>query len=305
MDEQRDLVKDAQAVLDMNYKGSYTVPASSLYPHQWLWDSCFVAIGLRHTDIDRAKKELLSLTRGQWHNGMIPNMIFADGSKYARDRAIWNSAINPSSPDGLATSGITQPPMLAEAVVKVGEKLKKAERRAWYRQMYPTLIAYHEWLYRERDPHNEGLALQIHPWETGLDNTPPWMNEMHEHQLAYWIRAVKFLKLGPVINIFRNDTKHIPAAERIGIIDALGLFSTQRRLRRKGYEINRILKHSLFAIEDLAFNCIFIRANQHLVSIAEFLNEELPEELTGHMHKTETALEGLWDAYSGQYYSRD
>lgn len=195
--------------------------------------------------------------------------------------------------------------MLAEAIIRVGDKLKKAERRSWYRKTYPALLKYHQWLYAERDPHKEGLALQVHPWETGLDNTPPWMQELHEHQLAYWIRAIKLLHLGPVINFFRNDTKRIPAAQRINIIDALGLFSTQRRLRRKGYNINKILNHSLFAIEDLTFNCIFIRANQHLVEIADFLNESLPEELVEDMGRTEHALSQLWDDYSGQYYSRN
>jgi glycogen debranching enzyme len=305
MDEQPELVEGAKAVLEMNYRGNFTVPAPHLYPHQWLWDSCFIAIGLRHTDIDRAQKELLSLARGQWHNGMIPNMIFTEGNRFSRDRTIWNSAVNPNSPDDIATSGITQPPLLAEAVVKVGEKLKKAERRSWYKQMYPIVLKYHEWLYTERDPHDEGLVLQIHPWETGLDNTPPWMSEMHAHQLANWIRVVKKLHLGPVVNIFRRDTQRIPAAQRINIIDALGLFSTQRRLRRKGYDIDKVLRHSLFSIEDLTFNCIFIRANQHLVEITNFLHEELPEELSVNMKKTEQALEQLWDPYTGQYYSRD
>lgn len=297
------LLEGAKAVLDMNYKGTYTAPSPGVYPHQWLWDSCFIAIGLRHYDINRAKQEILSLLDGQWHNGMLPNMIFAEGAK--RHANIWHSSINPNSPDDRATSGITQPPMLAEAIVRVGEKLKKAERRSWYRKTYPALLKYHQWLYDERDPHKEGLVLQIHPWETGLDNTPPWMHELHEHQLAYWIRMIKFLHLGPVINFFRNDTKRIPASQRINIIDALGLFSTQRRLRRKGYNITKILNHSLFAIEDLTFNCIFIRANQRLLEIAEFLKEDVPEELTESMQKTEQALSQLWDEYSGQYYSRN
>lgn len=305
MNEQPDLVEGALAVLEMNNRGAYTVPADHLYPHQWLWDSCFIAIGLRHTDIDRAKNELLSLVRGQWHNGMLPNMIFAQGNKYTRDRNIWHSSINPNSPDDVTTSGITQPPMFAEAVVRVGEKLKRAERRSWYKQMYPAVLAYHQWLYAERDPHNEGLVLQVHPWETGLDNTPPWMSEMHAHQLAVWIQIVKKLRLGPLVNLFRRDTHRIPAAQRINIIDALGLFSTQRRLRRKGYRIDKVLRHSLFSIEDLTFNCIFIRANQHLTDIATFIKEELPEGLPEQMKQTETALEQLWDAYSGQYYSRD
>ena len=28
-----------------NWDGSYTVPSRTLYPHQWSWDSAFVAIG--------------------------------------------------------------------------------------------------------------------------------------------------------------------------------------------------------------------------------------------------------------------
>ncbi len=300
-----DVLEQAKAVLEMNDQGSYTVPAPDLYPHQWLWDSCFIAIGLRHMDIDRAKTEILSLLRGQWHNGMLPNVILLGKRKYRRDRDIWRSWSNPNSPDEVSTSGITQPPMLAEAVVRVGERLKKPERRSWYKQTYPALLAHHKWLYAERDPHDEGLVLQIHPWESGLDNSPPWMNELHEHQLAVWVTVVKKLKAGWLINLFRRDTKMIPAEERLDIIDALALYSTQRRLRRKAYDIDKILSHSLFAVEDLSFNCIFIRANQHLREIAKFLNKELPDELLKSMTKTEKALEQLWDPYSGQYYSRN
>ncbi|MES2971351.1 MAG: trehalase family glycosidase [Patescibacteria group bacterium] len=301
----QDILAEATAVLGRNDDGAYTVPAPGLYPHQWLWDSCFIAIGLRHIDIDRAKTEILSLLRGQWHNGMLPNLILAGGKKYRRDRDIWNSWSNAYSPDDVATSGITQPPMIAEAVVKIGEKLKKVERRSWYRQVYPALLAHHQWLYTERDPHSEGLVLLIHPWESGLDNTPPWMHELHEHQLAVWITIVKKLKAGWLINMFRRDTKLIPAEERLDPIEALAFYSTQRRLRRKGYDIDKILSHSLFAIEDLTFNCIFIRANQHLRDIADFLKEELPSELLESMQKTEVALSQLWDPYSGQYYSRN
>ena len=75
-----------------------------------------------------------------------------------------------------------------------------------------------------------------------------------------------------------------------------------RRLRRKSYDIDKILSHSLFAIEDLTFNCVLIRANQHLSEIAKLLKEDLPGELAQSMAKTEKALEQLWDPYSGQYY---
>ena len=305
MSQEPEIFVQDRTVFEQNDQGNYTVPAADLYPHQWLWDSCFIAIGLRHVDIDRAMTEIMSLLRGQWHNGMLPNMIFANGNQYARERSIWRSWLNPNSPDHVATSGITQPPVLAEAIVRIGQRLKKAERRSWYKQTFPALLRYHQWLYNERDPHQEGLVLQIHPWETGLDNTPPWMAEMHEHQMPFWIRTAERMHLHPLINLLRRDTKLIPAEQRLNPIEALALFSTQRRLRRKNYDIDRILRHSMFAIEDLTFNCIFIRANQHLRDIADFLKEELDDELLARMHKTETALTQLWDPYTGQFYGRN
>lgn len=299
------VLDEATKVLDMNDRGLYTQPAHGLYPHQWLWDSCFIAIGLRHLDAERAKTELLSLMRGQWHNGMLPNIVFRDDPEYRTDRNIWRSWLNPSAPSDFMTTGITQPPMLAEAVVRVGEKLKWPERRQWYRMMYPGLLAYHDWLYTERDPHGEGLVLLIHPWETGLDNSPPWMAEMHEHLLPIWIRVIEKTRFDWVINLFRRDTRSVPLDQRFSTVEALALFDIQRRLRRKAYDINKILDHSLFAIEDLAFNSILIRANTHLRDIATAICEELPEDLDKRMEKTEKALEQLWDPYSGQYYSRD
>ena len=299
------MVEAAKTVLELNDRGVYTAPANSkLYPHQWLWDSCFVAIGRRHYDVDRAKTEILSLLAGQWANGMLPNMILS-GGRHDRDANIWRSWLNPNAPDNLSTSGITQPPIIAEAVVRIGEKMTKPERRSWYISVFPALLAYHQWLYTERDPHGEGLVLLVHPWETGLDNTPPWINELEDHQMPLWIQAVAKLRLSPLFNLFRRDTKLIPAEQRMRTIDALSLYSTQRRLRRKNYDIKRILAHSLFAIEDVSFNAIFIRANQHLVAIAKSIRKDLPEDLLARMKKTEQTFEGLWDPYTSQYYSRE
>lgn len=299
------LEEAAKTVLDMNDKGAYTAPVSGgLYPHQWLWDSCFIAIGRRHYDVERAKTEILSLIAGQWANGMIPNMILSNG-KHDRDGNIWRSWLNPNAPENLSTSGITQPPLIAEAVVRVGEKMTKAERRSWYQTVFPALVAYHQWLYAERDPHGEGLVLLVHPWETGLDNTPPWMSELKTHQMPLWIQIVERFRLAPLFNLFRRDTKLIPAEQRMNTIDALALYSTQRRLRRKNYDIKRILAHSLFAIEDVGFNAMFIRANQRLAEIAEFIRKDLPEELVERMKKTEKAFEQLWDPYASQYFSRE
>lgn len=295
----------AATVLEHNDQGAYTVPATGMYPHQWLWDSCFIAIGLRHLDVERAQTEILSLLCGQWANGMIPHMIFAGDAKYRRDRNVWRSWLNPNAPDSLATSGITQPPILAEAVVRIGEQLHITERRTWYKRVYPALVAYHTWLYHDRDPHNEGLVLQIHPYETGLDNTPPWIQQLHQHHMPWWGTALEKTHLDVLIKLVRRDTRHVPPGQRMANIDALLYYDAIRRLRRKRYDISAILDRSLFAIEDLTFNCIFIRANKLLQDIASTIGEDLPSNLQHRMDQTEKALEDLWDPYASQYFSRD
>ena len=300
-----DLLSEAFQVLDNNDRSAYTQPAAGLYPHQWLWDSCFIAIGLRHKDTLRAQRELLSLLRGQWQNGMLPNIVFNDDPKYSTDRNLWRNWVSPYAPDDVRTTGITQPPVLAEAVVRVGEKMTGRERQNWLAQMYPSLLKYHQWLYRERDPHHEGLVLQIHPWEIGMDNTPPWMSELHEHQLSWWIRAIRTTRTDSLVNLFRRDTKSVPSKERFDNIEALAMFDIQRRLRRKAYDIDRILDHSMFAIEDVAFNSILIRNNELLEEIAKNIKEEIPKDLTDCMVKTRQAFAQLWDPLTTQYYSRD
>lgn len=305
MSDSTTLFDRAKEVLELNDHGVYTIPAKGLYQHQWLWDSCFIAIGQRHYDVERAKLEILSLFRGQWSNGMVPHMIMTPGKKERHHTGIWHSWVSPFAPDGISTSGITQPPMIAEAVVRIGEKLSAVERRSWYRQIWPGLLDYHAWLFAERDPHGEGLVLQIHPWETGLDNTPPWMDEMANHLLPWWIRALRTTHLDSLLSMFRTDTRYVSANQRPVNVDAMALYDTQRRLRRKEYNISRILSHSLFAIEDLAFNCIFIRANDHLLTIAKTLRADVPPELLEKIKLSHKKLDELWDPYTEMYYPRD
>jgi len=299
-----EVIAGCKRVLENNQHGDYTVPAEGLYSHQWLWDSCFIAIGLAEYDVPRAQNELRSLLRGQWSNGMLPNMIFADGDNHKRDRNIWQSWRNPFAPDQVTTSGITQPPMLAEAVVRIGQKLKTVERRSWYQDMYPALLAYHEWMYAERDPHNEGLILLIHPWESGLDNSPPWIDQLHMHSKPMWVSLIEKLKLDKLAIIFRRDTQHVPPGQRVSNIDALLYFVIIQRLKRKNWDIERILDRSHFAFQDLTFNSIIVRANQHLSDIAKTIGHKLPEELVSDMKKTEESIESLWDGFYKQYYSR-
>jgi hypothetical protein len=212
--------------------------------------------------------------------------------------------LNPFAPDGIATSGITQPPVLAEAVGRVGQKLKLPERRSWYKEMLPRLIRHHEWLYADRDPHHEGLVLLIHPWESGLDDTPPWISELRKHSMPLWISLVERLHLDWAANFVRRDTRYVAPGQRMSNVEAMAYWAAMRRIRRKAYNSEAILSRSLFAVEDLAFNCILIRANRCLRDMAKLAGHQLPASLVQNMERTDAALEQLWDETSGLYFSR-
>jgi glucosylglycerate hydrolase len=62
----------AERVLRRNDMGGWTRAAPDLYPHQWSWDTGFIAVGLAHLDTGRAARELSSLFEHQWTNGKVP-----------------------------------------------------------------------------------------------------------------------------------------------------------------------------------------------------------------------------------------
>src|SRR5699024_9402643 len=71
-----ELRRAATAVLLRNWTGRSTLPSRSLYPHQWSWDSAFIALGLRHVSARRAQQELESMLGAQWADGRLPHIVF-------------------------------------------------------------------------------------------------------------------------------------------------------------------------------------------------------------------------------------
>jgi len=295
------LLSTCHQVLAANDRGSYTVPSANLYPHQWLWDSCFIAIGLGHINIERAQTEIRSLLKAQWANGMLPHIIFADAKSrwYTRHEEAW---LNPHSPNGLITSGITQPPMLAEAIVQVGNKLSLSARRQWYKEVLPALIRYHQWIYKERV--HDGLAILVHPYESGLDNSPPNRQQMRLYAWPWWLKLTEAVGATKLISLVRRDTKSVPGYERNNNSEAIADWALMRRLRKTAYDSQQILKKPHFAVEDLVFNSILIRANEHLAEIAKTAGLSLPAELSAQFTHSQKALDYLWDEAEGQYFSR-
>ena len=137
----------------------YTVPSSSSYPNQWLWDSCFHAIiYLSFGEFDYAKDEIKALLHGQWENGMIPHVIYWKGH---HDNLYWGTTKD--------TSSLTQPPMIAYAVERIHFVTRDKD---YVREVFDSLDRYYRWLQEERG--SDFLVTIIHPWESGLDDFGSW-----------------------------------------------------------------------------------------------------------------------------------
>lgn len=298
------LTQKAEAVLKANDRGSYTVPSPKLYPHQWLWDSCFIAIGLRHIDPRRAATEIESLFRGQWQSGMLPHITLREDSGYWAGAGFWQSSVSPAAPKDVATSGITQPPVVAIAAEKVAQKLPEAEAHVFLKQIYPKLLAYHNWLYRDRDPDNRGLIVLVNAWECGFDNTPPWMHTIR-FLSPLWISTFIKMRLNGVFTKRRRDTKTVPAEQRISNIEALKLAHLAYMHRKNDYDSRKTISTSRYCVEDIGFSSILIAANKSLLRIANHISEDIPSDLSYRFTQTEKALEELWDEETQMYYSRN
>ncbi len=301
------LDETAKRVLLKNDRGAWTIPAAGLYPHQWLWDSCFTAIGLRHVDPARAALELQSLLRGQWQNGMLPHMIFSPTNSLFDDGKLWRSRDNPLSPRDVATSGITQPPLIAEAARRVHQKLPADTQDLFLRTMVPAIVRHHEWLYRERDPHANGLVFLFHPWETGLDNSPAWSQALKRVHTPFWLRLFDYLHLDILLSQLRRDIKHIPANQRIKTSEALRLWHTMRDLRRRKYDTLDILAHGHrhFIVSSVSFNSMLIRNNTILTELADMAGITLPEWLGERFELAKDALQDLCNPVTGVCYHHD
>ena len=132
----------------------YSYPNPTVYPHQWLWDSCFHSIAWAALGDQRAVKELEAVFEGQLASGFVPHMRYAEPSQYRGpldDR-----------------SGYTQPPVYGHALA-VGVRSGLAVPDA----LIARVGAAYDYLWRERRT-QDGLLRIVHPWEAGADDSPRW-----------------------------------------------------------------------------------------------------------------------------------
>ncbi|WP_214415961.1 MGH1-like glycoside hydrolase domain-containing protein [Sphaerisporangium fuscum] len=284
LDDDATLERAALDVLDANWTGSATVPAVGRYPHQWSWDSAFVAIGLARRRWSRACAELLSLFAGQWSTGMLPHIVFdrATGESYYPGPSLWRSAACAAAPRRVVTSGLTQPPMQACAVWWIWRYAPdRDEALGFVRRAWPSLIAQHHYLASARDLGGAGLAAIIHPWESGLDDSPAW-----DAPLA----ALPLVRYAYALEAWQTDSNH----DRYVWL--------AMRYRDAGYDPGYLRDEHPFAVEDPLFNGIWLSSCMALAELAGAIGAD-PAPFEEAADRIRAALLGrLWN---GAFYARD
>ena len=267
------LASAAEAVLAANWTGASTVPSRRQYPHQWGWDAAYIAIGWSSIDAGRAAIELESLLAGQWDDGRVPHIVFhpdVPEEAYFPGPSFW----------GGPTSGITQPPLHARAALEIADRSPDGDD--FLRRVFPRLAAQHAYLAERRDAGGGGLAAIVHPWESGLDDSPAW-----DAPLA----AVELPPEG-VTPYERRDRMHVDPSERPSDAAYDRFVHLARTYRDRGYADD---DSAAFLVEDPLFNAIWLWSTHALAEIAGRIGEDPApfREAAARIHAA--LLERLWD----------
>ena len=281
----------AASVLLANWRSSYTVPASGLYPHQWSWDSAFIAIGLRHLSPRRAQQELDTILSTQWSDGRLPQIVFHSGRDdgYSPGATFWRSEDIPGTPP-VRTAGLIQPPNHALAVLMVHQADPgESDRRRFLARAYPRLVEWHEYL-RSRRGGTSGLARILHPWESGMDNSPFWDATLARMTQTYGGE------------IPRPDLQHADAAHR----PSNGEYGKYLYLaaRYRDHDCDDADAAFPFQVIDPGFNALWARSELALAQIAEIIGAD-PEPHRDRAEQLTNALEALWSDSMKCYVARD
>lgn len=285
-----DLIAQARAIMQRNDRGGYTVPTDRLYPFQWNWDSAFVAMGFATFDESRALTEMERLLEGQWDNGLVPQIVFhAPSDDYFPGPSVWGTHHTPP------TSGITQPPVLASAVLRIFDTARdRAAAEARVATIYPKLLASHRWWQRARDPQETGLVSVLHPWETGMDNSPAWD------------AALARVPTDTVTPIQRRDTAHVDASMRPRGEEYQRYIHLVDVFRDAGWQPDRMLAATPFRIADVGTISILLRAERDLLMLASrFGTKTDAAEITSRLDRMQAAIETLWSERHGLFLSLD
>ncbi len=293
----RQTLQIAKRLLRANQINGTTRPSGHLYPHQWNWDAGFIARGYLWFDPEQAYREIRLLFEGQWTDGFLPHIVFNPSARnHFPGPDYWKADRSGRAPNGISTSGISQPAVHASMLVAALDLDPDRDRnRGFLKEMYPKFKALHDFFFRFRDPLNEGLVCLVHPWESGLDNSPLW-----DEPLSRITRTSPWAK-----RMQRQYDELVETGDRPSR-DYIEKYSyLVENLSRHEYDWKRVLESHPFLIQDVLFNTLLCQSERDLGKIAESIGEN-PEPHYQRATGMSQAINGkLWDKSQRVYRSYD
>lgn len=93
--------------------------------------------------------------------------------QYFPDADFYEITRSNNAPTNIGTSGMTQPRVHAISCYYIYENSEdKPKAKEFLNKIYPKLKSFHRFLMSDRDPEMSGLVTILHPWESGLDDSP-------------------------------------------------------------------------------------------------------------------------------------
>jgi hypothetical protein len=247
-------------------------------------------MGFATFDEARAWEEINFLLRGQWEDGFIPQIIFhAPSDDYFPGPDVWGIHRTPP------TSGITQPPVLASAARMLFARCTdRAVAQAQMAAIYPKLLLNHRWWQSARDPHCTGLVAILHPWETGMDNSPAWDI------------ALARVPTDTVTEIRRRDTTHIDPTMRPRGEEYQRFIHLVDRFRSQDWNASVMYEQARLRVADIGINAILLRAERDLLALAaQFGTEAEAAEIQARIARLHAGIQAQWSDAHGIFLSRD
>lgn len=255
----------------LNKNFTFIQPSPKKYNCQYFWDSCFHVFMLcKLGEYELAKKDLLSLFELQTNNGFVGHMGFWNKSLKSRIAGVLQSKpkIGKTRPH---TSALIQPPLVAQAVLKVYEETKD---KLFLEEILPKLKNYFNWLNENRDFEKDGLLSIIAPFESGLDYKPSFDEVLgFNHGMAknsLFLRAVLGVELRNYLNM---------------------------------YNLKKIYEKGYFIVKETLVNTFYSLDLKALSELGKLANDPDAKTFLNRSQKTaKSILEKMYDPESNAFY---
>ena len=235
--------------------------------------------------------ELEFILKGQRRDGFIPHIIFhQESDDYFPGPDTWGA----TAEDGVVPgSKISQPPILAWGYWLLYQASNTKEQRIKrIKEIFPRLCQHYLWWIQNRQIKDRpGLISSIHPWETGMDNSPVWDEPMKQVPVYKGEYARKDIGL---VDMAERPTK-----------DEYDRYLYLVKLLSDGKSDKEMANDGPFSVYDVCIISLFHRSCKALLALGAEINMDPPMAIKQFMVETSKNINKLWLGDKGYFSTWD